>query len=384
MGAVLHDLRAEIAQLRCALPLGASPPGGAAAAGVSGGAISRQASRPSDALRRMDSTAVLSKLEGIKSGLRAASENHFVDAGFPPAPRSLGDLDANRSQHRPSRVRALRWARAQELGGGAACDWSVFAEGGPRPGDVSQGMLGDCWFLSALAVLAERPEALRRVIFTRDVCKEGAYGVKLCKDGLWQAIVLDDYFPASSGQHARASAYSAQFVAISAALGRAARCRRCRLFPLLACFLFKQVAAFCRCCVCLLRGGGGGALERSCCVLLWHAASKQRPVRRAVPPLRQAASPSRRPSAHSCGCRLSRRPWPSCTEATPPSSPAASRRVRAMPGPGRMHGMAASPPPSSACRVLSAPAPAPAPCSRCGAARTCAHVAAPALADRRC
>ncbi|KAJ8907793.1 hypothetical protein NDN08_007897 [Rhodosorus marinus] len=61
--------------------------------------------------------------------------------------------------------------------------------------DVKQGSVGDCWFLSALAVLAERPDLINQVALTQEPSDIGKYSFRLFIDGQWQVYDIDDHLP---------------------------------------------------------------------------------------------------------------------------------------------------------------------------------------------
>eukprot|EP00912_Choanoflagellata_sp_UC4_P002081 UC4_evm4s1326 len=82
-------------------------------------------------------------------------------------------------------------ARLSERSKLGLCD-----EDGFIASDIHQGSLGDCWFLSAIACVAERPSLLKKV-FINDGCQPemGIFTVRLHRDGRFKQIMVDDYFP---------------------------------------------------------------------------------------------------------------------------------------------------------------------------------------------
>ena len=61
--------------------------------------------------------------------------------------------------------------------------------------DIQQGYLGDCYFLSCLSVLADRPGMIERLILTPTVNTGGVFAARFCKHGAWHDVLIDDHFP---------------------------------------------------------------------------------------------------------------------------------------------------------------------------------------------
>ena len=60
---------------------------------------------------------------------------------------------------------------------------------------MTQGGLGNCYFLAALSALAENPHRIKNMFHTKTVTESGAYAVKLFVNGEPMDIVVDDHFP---------------------------------------------------------------------------------------------------------------------------------------------------------------------------------------------
>ncbi|XP_075736080.1 calpain-D [Rhipicephalus microplus] len=154
------------------------------------GATGRGESELMEELRRIEESEARERWDHIVSFCKSNREP-FVDDSFPPLLKSL-----YYNPDEPREEIAVKWLRPFEI----TCDpkeskisWTVFRT--PMPSDISQGILGNCWLLSALAVLAEQPELVERVMVTRAICHQGVYQVRLCKDGQWTTVLLDDLLP---------------------------------------------------------------------------------------------------------------------------------------------------------------------------------------------
>jgi calpain-15 len=49
-----------------------------------------------------------------------------------------------------------------------------------------------------MAVILENPSLLKKIILTKEYNKEGCYLVRLCHNGEWKTVMVDDLFPCNS------------------------------------------------------------------------------------------------------------------------------------------------------------------------------------------
>jgi len=113
-------------------------------------------------------------------------QENFIDPHFPP--RNISLFNVVKDEYPFDFM--VHWRRPHEFMKNPA----VF-EHEIDPNDIKQGGLGDCWFLSALSSLAERPGMVKRLFITQEYNKEGIYKIKICKNGEWVVVTVDDYIP---------------------------------------------------------------------------------------------------------------------------------------------------------------------------------------------
>jgi len=108
----------------------------------------------------------------------------FTDTEFPADIKCIGNIDSPLPSN-------LQFLRAHEF----MSEVHLY-EGGIEPLDIKQGCLGDCYFLSALAALAEFPKRIEKMI---KMLGNGKYQVTFYYMGREQNIIVDDIFPCNNG-----------------------------------------------------------------------------------------------------------------------------------------------------------------------------------------
>ncbi|MCQ2818165.1 MAG: calpain family cysteine protease, partial [archaeon] len=129
----------------------------------------------------------------------------FEDPNFPPNVNSIEARDSNGNFidpiNGPLRVAGtssdkIEWKRASEIFKGKS--YAVFKEE-IEPNDIIQRQLGDCYFLSALASLAEFPYLVYKLFLAKTINKSAYFAVQFYIDGEPRIVVVDDYLPVKKG-----------------------------------------------------------------------------------------------------------------------------------------------------------------------------------------
>lgn len=70
-----------------------------------------------------------------------------------------------------------------------------FVSGKIEPGDILQGSIGDCYFLSAISALAENDFRIKNLFPNLEINPHGIYMVRILYHGVLREVVVDDYIP---------------------------------------------------------------------------------------------------------------------------------------------------------------------------------------------
>lgn len=124
----------------------------------------------------------------------------WCDADFPATAASLFcEADAPWAGH-PDPNGGVRWLRPHEIAAAAGAPPPALFVDASASTDVVQGLLGDCWLLSAIAVVALRPELLKHIFAYAAVegGRAGCLTLQLWRSGRWEKVRVDDRLPCGS------------------------------------------------------------------------------------------------------------------------------------------------------------------------------------------
>ncbi|ESN99948.1 hypothetical protein HELRODRAFT_192664 [Helobdella robusta] len=113
----------------------------------------------------------------------------FIDDSFPPTDKSIFQKNQTNLRNTLKAYKQIQWLRPAIYKG----VYKIMDS--PKSTDIEQGLLGNCWFLSALAVIAEKPSLLENIFVTQNRSQEGIYQLRLCIQGEWTDVYVDDLLP---------------------------------------------------------------------------------------------------------------------------------------------------------------------------------------------
>lgn len=157
----------------------------------------------------LDETMAAETLNAIVASCISTGEK-FLDTDFPCTFRSLHGEQGERKDGHNGVTGAHAWKRASlcsktvrgVVGVDRNAPWTVFRSETPAAEDLMQGGLGDCYFISALACIAQRSDLVKNLFvgpsfneLHSKISKHGVYQIRLCKDGYWTVVTIDSMLP---------------------------------------------------------------------------------------------------------------------------------------------------------------------------------------------
>ena len=126
----------------------------------------------------------------------------FIDLNFPPC--DAGVVDSKYDENLKNFLEyIIHWRRPEEfitneLNENMDADLTLRIfnkDKEPEPNDIRQGLIPCNHLDSALSALAEKYNLIKRLFKTDTYNENGIYQIKLCINGEWTTVVVDDYFP---------------------------------------------------------------------------------------------------------------------------------------------------------------------------------------------
>ncbi len=136
----------------------------------------------------------------ITNGLCNEYSMKYIDLDFPPITSSIvRHISNGRISDEGSQFGNPVWKRPSEFISNGK-EIKIFD--GISPMDIIQGDVGNCWYISALAALAEFPSLVRELFaeHSRTYNPNGVYDLHFYKNGFSTIVRVDDLFPCFPGE----------------------------------------------------------------------------------------------------------------------------------------------------------------------------------------
>ena len=124
----------------------------------------------------------------------------FYDNQFPPNLNSLIKGYKYPQKNEKNKIpldkyKNIIWKRESELN--FFPETNIFPKNGniSNTKNISQGPYTNNNFLSAIIAMSQYPKLIKKLFLSDKKNKNGIYGLKICKNGFLQEIVIDDFFP---------------------------------------------------------------------------------------------------------------------------------------------------------------------------------------------